>query len=214
MCKICNYHGEWDESKINWDLVLYENVHKSASFSNETYGEIKFHFVTVLIDHLKITKNDVFYDLGSGIGNVVMQVSMDSGCKAIGIEKDIKRHQTALRLLAQCDNIKPGLADRVILWHKDLIWDDIDIMDASVIFMNNWCFSQELELCLLDYFSTLKSGTIVVCLKNLFGARQSTNSRKRCKSEEYIQLKEIIKGPKDGVSWTNAQIDCYIYCIT
>lgn len=39
-----------------------------------------------LMDQMKITKNDVFYDFGSGLGHVVILVHMLAGAKCIGIE--------------------------------------------------------------------------------------------------------------------------------
>ncbi|MGH2461655.1 MAG: hypothetical protein ACRDIY_22605 [Chloroflexota bacterium] len=39
-----------------------------------------------LVDHAGIRPDDVFYDLGSGLGRVVMLVSLLAGCRAVGVE--------------------------------------------------------------------------------------------------------------------------------
>lgn len=41
-----------------------------------------------MIDQIEITKDDVFIDLGSGVGQVVLQMAASTGCKAcVGLEK-------------------------------------------------------------------------------------------------------------------------------
>jgi len=105
---------------------------------------------------------------------------MDTGCRAVGIEKEMNRHQTALRLLKQCNNVEPGLVQRVLLLCKDLTQADVDLTEATVILVNNWCFDQELHIHLLDLFGSLNEGTRIVCTKKLLGQR---NSRKRSKAE-------------------------------
>uniref|UniRef100_A0A1X7SI86 Histone-lysine N-methyltransferase, H3 lysine-79 specific n=1 Tax=Amphimedon queenslandica TaxID=400682 RepID=A0A1X7SI86_AMPQE len=35
----------------------------------------------------RMTENDVFLDLGSGVGQIVLQVAASVGCKCYGIEK-------------------------------------------------------------------------------------------------------------------------------
>ena len=204
------------ESRIDWDYVFGGNdsFKKATAFSNETYGEVKPILVSKIIQHLNITSKDVFYDLGSGIGNVAMQISIETGCKSIGIEKELVHHMAALRLLEQCDKFEPEIAQRVNLWRQDLIHPTLDITNATIIFMNNWCFDQDLHTHLLDHFSTLHDGTFIICTKELFGQRNSCNSKKRNKAATFLQQRESIKGPINGVSWTNNPIDCFVYIKT
>lgn len=57
-------------------------------FSPEVYGETSFQFVQQMIDDIGINENDVFIDLGSGIGQVVLHVAAAAKCsRCIGIEK-------------------------------------------------------------------------------------------------------------------------------
>jgi precorrin-6B methylase 2 len=54
---------------------------------------------SVLIDLAKIGKNDVFYDLGSGHGRLVIDVVKTTKAKkAVGIEVDYKRFCNSVRL--------------------------------------------------------------------------------------------------------------------
>jgi hypothetical protein len=55
-------------------------------FSNNVYGEINYSFVRDIIKNAPILPSDVFLDLGSGIGNVVLQVAAECLCESYGIE--------------------------------------------------------------------------------------------------------------------------------
>jgi hypothetical protein len=212
LCKVCKCNGKWDESKINWNYVLGgENAslfRDYIPFSNETYGETRPIFVTELVKHVKITKNDVFFDLGSGIGNVVMQISLDTGCLAVGIEKELARHEAALRLLEQCKNIEPGIHENVQLLCKDISQDDINLSQATVIYVANLCFDEQLQWKLLEHFSLLKKGTTIITLKSLFGQR---NGYKKTRIETFLQQEFSIKGMIGCVSWTTNPINCFVY---
>ena len=72
------------------------SLNKYESFSSETYGETNFKQMRTIIEELerleKWKKNEVFVDLGSGIGSIVMQAA--ACCRtikcAIGIEIQAK----------------------------------------------------------------------------------------------------------------------------
>lgn len=50
------------------------------------------------MDLLNIKEGDVFYDIGSGIGNVVLQVGGQTGCEAHGIEIRPELHDYAEKM--------------------------------------------------------------------------------------------------------------------
>lgn len=75
---MCYNHSIGDPHKLN---KFYE------PFSPEVYGETSFKFVQQMIEQFNMTENDVFIDLGSGIGQVVLHVAAASKCSCIGIEK-------------------------------------------------------------------------------------------------------------------------------
>lgn len=51
-----------------------QKLNKYDPFSPEVYGETSFELLCLIIDSLQITEDDVFLDLGSGVGQVVLQV--------------------------------------------------------------------------------------------------------------------------------------------
>ena len=58
------------------------SLNKYESFTSATYGETNFKQMAEIITELKMDKNDVFVDLGSGIGSIVMQVNTEFGSKS------------------------------------------------------------------------------------------------------------------------------------
>lgn len=77
-----------------------------AKPSGATYGELRDEGVVKVFGWLNLTSDDVFCDLGSGIGRMVMQAAMETPVlRSIGIEFIASRHVTAgkalMRLSAQ-----------------------------------------------------------------------------------------------------------------
>ncbi|PSN43720.1 hypothetical protein C0J52_13998 [Blattella germanica] len=52
------------------------------------YGETSYDLVCQMIDQIEITKDDIFVDLGSGVGQVVLQMAAATPCKiCFGVER-------------------------------------------------------------------------------------------------------------------------------
>ena len=62
------------------------NKHYEA-FSSQTYGETSFERLQMIIEEVLPTEDDVFVDLGSGVGQLVVHMAGGSKVKkAVGIE--------------------------------------------------------------------------------------------------------------------------------
>lgn len=58
------------------------------SCGSQVYGETSYDLVCQMIDQIEITKDDVFVDLGSGVGQVVLQMAAATPCKiCFGVER-------------------------------------------------------------------------------------------------------------------------------
>lgn len=54
----------------------------------QVYGETSYELVCQMIDQIEITAEDVFVDLGSGVGQVVLQMAAATPCRiCFGVEK-------------------------------------------------------------------------------------------------------------------------------
>eukprot|EP00118_Oscarella_pearsei_P011946 m.84125 g.84125 ORF g.84125 m.84125 type:complete len:266 (+) comp36386_c0_seq2:232-1029(+) len=65
-----------------------EKLNSYEPFSPEVYGETSFDLVLRITQEINMSNEDVFVDLGSGVGQVVLQVAALTDCKkCVGIEK-------------------------------------------------------------------------------------------------------------------------------
>ena len=86
------------------DLNHYE------AFTPEVYGETSFELICQMLDQLHpISPENTFIDLGSGVGQVVLQVAALTSCElCLGIEKaNIPAKYARVRILALKSNIFP-----------------------------------------------------------------------------------------------------------
>ena len=148
--------------------IEYSETKKiSDAGSSSTYGEIKYSSLEKLLDDLKISSQDVFYDLGSGVGKVTAQVYLNSPAKkCIGIELSDTRHdkaQKAKSLIAQ--NKKLGAVRELNFVHGDIVKENID--DATVVFMCSTCYPESLMKNLTEKFSNLNKNLRILSLKAL-----------------------------------------------
>lgn len=79
--------------------IVYKNVQQyhEKNHIQETSGEILYSSIDKLFSIFPLKENDVFVDLGSGIGKIVLQIFLTTPVKkACGIEIVNESHQRAL----------------------------------------------------------------------------------------------------------------------
>ena len=65
-----------------------EKLNEYEPFSPQVYGETSFDLICKMLDDVPVKETDTFIDLGSGVGQVVLQVAALTNCKmCYGIEK-------------------------------------------------------------------------------------------------------------------------------
>ena len=119
-------------------------VHSSLDSVNSVYGEPCGYEVDKLIQELQIDANDVFYDLGSGTGNVCATVLFGSGCnKAVGIELSDTRHQAAVKIKEQIQLDHPNKMENksLVLINDNFL--NHDYSDATIIFTDSVLFTDK-----------------------------------------------------------------------
>lgn len=184
-----------------------------------TYGEITPKFIQQIIEEVGITSNDIFYDIGSGIGNVVLQVAVQTGCKAIGIEIRPELTKIANNMKSKLPEISSKVIKKKIKTNKisfetgDALTEDYNYKDATIIFLNNWCFGGELEQTLFRKFEKeLKEGTKIICLKDAFPRFRPDSLRfidSPCQKFKYPWKK--FQSCEDAISWDSRLVECVIY---
>ena len=181
--------------------ILYTNLNQHAPQIKsehpvcETYGEILYSSIDKLIAAVPLTEQDVFIDLGSGLGKVVLQFFLKSVIKsAFGIEILPHLHDQAViaaqKLQQQLPEFYSGGRELNFILGDALA---IPIPTATVAFINCTCFPQ----LLLNQLGCLIDAT--PSIHTVFSLRPiSTLQRFKC-----------IKSISIECSWDSAL--CYLY---
>lgn len=163
---------------------------------DSTYGEITYDGCKRLFKIFNLKKQDVFYDLGCGTGKCVVQVYLETPVKkVVGVEYAKSRYDDAMTVRAQLQ--KKGLIKKkrkLIFINGDIQQENFD--DATAIFFNSLCFTDEFMGKIVDKFSHLKSGTRIATTKEF-------------PERDYL----VFDGPKTiKMSW-DSQSTVYFYTI-
>ncbi|KAK0362944.1 Nucleosomal histone H3-Lys79 methylase [Friedmanniomyces endolithicus] len=139
--------------------------------SSNVYGELLPRLVTDIFRKVQLNHEQIFIDLGSGVGNVVLQAALEIGCESWGIEQ----------LPTPCELAEMQVQEfraRTQLWGLstgavNLLAGDMTthpsipalLQRADVVLVNNQAFQPDLNDKLLNMFLDLKPGARVVSLK-------------------------------------------------
>jgi [histone H3]-lysine79 N-trimethyltransferase len=146
-------------------------VRQYEGFSDNVYGELLPMFLSRIFKETRLKSNQIFVDLGSGVGNCVLQAALETGCESWGCEMMDNPHKLAelqaREFPARCRlwGIKPG---PIRLIHDDFLKNEEigEILKrADVILINNQAFTAELNDKLKYKFLDLKEGAQIISLK-------------------------------------------------
>jgi len=191
-------------------LTRYQKATK-----DNTYGELQHSFVSRIFKETGIKSNNVFVDLGSGVGNVVLQAALQVGCESWGCEMmenacDLADAQEK-EFDARCRlwGIQPG---KVHLERGDFLENrkiHAALKRADVVLVNNEVFSSELNQSLIQLFLDLKEGCQIVSLKTFVPAGHQITSRNQGDPISLLRnrKREYYRG---DVSWADKGGDYYI----
>ncbi|KAI0353181.1 DOT1-domain-containing protein [Trametes cingulata] len=159
------------------------HVHKLTryeAFSSEVYGELMPPFVSDIVRATGLREGMLFLDLGAGVGNVVLQAALETGCRAYGVEimpepaKIARSQLEQFRTRCRMWGVRMG---EVELEEGDMLASEkVDklVKEADVVLVNNKVFLEPLNEALRQKFLDLKEGAVVVSLKCLMGSGRST----------------------------------------
>ncbi len=137
-----------------------------SSKGSAVYGEINQQALSILLDYLKLKPKDTFYDLGSGVGKVIIQTGLSTNVgKAFGIELSLARYQEALLALEKAHEFSPTLNARLNFLNEDLLLTDLT--KASVIYTCSTAFSQAFMNRLVERLSQFKHPFRLISLQDL-----------------------------------------------
>ena len=193
-------------------------VHLLKQYENGTdniYGEILPRFVHDIFQQTSLNSTSTFLDLGSGVGNVVLQAALQCGCEAWGTEIMPNPASLAAAQLseftARCKRwgLQPG---RVTLRPDDFLSSAPlhgALSRASTVLVNNKAFTPPLNNALVDLFLALPDGCRVVSLKSFVPDNWEIKARNDQDPRNVLHVQKRFYGTR-SVSWTNDGGDYYV----
>jgi H3 lysine-79-specific histone-lysine N-methyltransferase len=192
-----------------YDRAVSPNVDLLKKYENGTdyiYGELKSLFVFDILVETRITSDQVFVDLGSGVANVVLQAALQIGCECWGGE--IMENACAL---AEAQKIEMearcrlwGLALGPVHLEKGDFMDNSNIRDAlkraDVVLVNNEVFTPSLNNDLVNLFLDLKDGCQIVSLKSFVPHNHKITSYNLNNPVNLLEVEQRVYSSQ-SVSW-------------
>lgn len=179
------------------------------AFSNEVYGELMPSFLTTVYSKCELNNKCCFIDLGSGVGNCVIQAAIEFGCESHGVEIVANASRLGDLQLEEFENrcrifgLKPGFVN---LFSKQSFVNNPPVKEivdrCQVILVNNYLFDTQLNKKVVELFQDLKVGTKIISLKPIVPATHTidwdncSSILNRLKTSKFIY-------DEDSVSWTS-----------
>ncbi|CAH1970031.1 unnamed protein product [Acanthoscelides obtectus] len=195
-----------------------EKLNQYEPFSPEVYGETSYDLVCQMIDQIEITPEDIFIDLGSGVGQVVLQMAAATPCKiCLGIEKAEVPSRYAesmnknFRTWMQWYGKKYG---EYKLLKGDFLTEEHreKINQATIVFVNNFAFGPSVDHQLKERFADLKDGARIVSSKSFCPLNFRITDRNLSDIGTIMHVSEM--SPLRGsVSWTGKPVSYYLHII-
>jgi len=195
-----------------YDRAVSPKVDLLKAYENGTdnvYGELLPTFVSKFLAETSLKSDQVFVDLGSGVGNVVLQAALEVGCESWGCEMmenacllaDAQEKEFSAR--CRLWGVRAG---RIRLEKGDFLLNDPILKamrKADVILVNNQAFTPQLNQSLIDLFLDLKDGCKIVSLKSFVPQGHQITARTQ---HNPVNLLDVRQGEyhSDSVSWTDA----------
>ncbi|XP_013788314.1 uncharacterized protein LOC106472231 [Limulus polyphemus] len=184
----------------------------------QVYGETSYEFVAQMIKEIEVTEDDVFLDLGSGVGQVTLQIAASTPCKlSLGIEKAespnlyaeemIKNFKAWMQWYGKTSGeFKLIKGDFLTQEHKETI------ISSTIVFVNNFAFGPAVDHMLKERFAEMKDGACIVSSKPFCSLNFRTTNRNLSDIGTIMDVKEIT--PQQGsVSWTGKPVSYFVHTI-
>ncbi|KAF9966657.1 Nucleosomal histone H3-Lys79 methylase [Mortierella alpina] len=190
-------------------------LNQYEAFSNNVYGEILPILTKEFIQRTKLDQSKVFVDLGCGIGNVVLQVALQTGAESYGVEimdtpaKFAKKQAKEFEARSRAFGLSHG---SVTMLHGDFLDTPglpAILAKADVVLVNNYAFNSALNQSLLQLFLDLKEGCKIISLKTFVSLDHKINVRNAGSVESILRVKKYPYYT-NAVSWTHNGGEYYI----
>ncbi|KAJ5122289.1 hypothetical protein N7526_009226 [Penicillium atrosanguineum] len=185
-----------------------ESLRQYENGTDNVYGELLPRFISNIFKETKLKSGQVFVDLGSGVGNVVLQAALEIGCESWGCEMmnnacDLAElQQSEFKARCRLWGIAPG---KTHLVRGDFLEQEsiINVLKrADVVLINNQAFTPQLNNELINHFLDMKEGCKIVSLKSFVPAGHKIQSRNLNSPINLLKVQQKNYW-SNNVSWTD-----------
>jgi len=152
---------------------------KSIHYKNKTpfkvgegspvYGEITQNGTNTLVNHFRkhFNKDTVFYDLGSGLGKMVLHIGLQYNVKkSVGIELSKERHKGAV------ETKEKYVKDNDKIEFHNLSFFKYDMSDATVIYCDNTAIADDIGE---EIYKIIPSGCLFLFKRRIVSINDKTS---------------------------------------
>ncbi|XP_044576542.1 histone-lysine N-methyltransferase, H3 lysine-79 specific isoform X2 [Cotesia glomerata] len=206
------------QQTYNQAVVEPDKLNQYEPFSPEVYGETSYELVCQMIDQIDVTEDDIFIDLGSGVGQVVLQMAAATYCKiSLGVEKAEVPSRYAQSMEV---NFRKWLSwygkrcGEYRLVKGDFLADENreSITSATIVFVNNFAFGPTVDHQLKERFADLRDGARIVSSKSFCPLNFRITDRNLSDIGTIMHVSEMTP-LKGSVSWTGKPVSYYLHVI-
>lgn len=207
---LCYNHAIREPERLN----IYE------PFSPEVYGETSFDMIAQILDEVQANNEQTFLDLGSGVGQVVLQAAASNSFKeCMGVEKadtPAGYAKAMEREFKKWMNWFGKIYTDFTLEKGDFMddkWKDI-INDCGVVFVNNFAFGPVVNHHLKSRFQTMKEGSKIISSREFVPMNFKFNKRNLSELGAMIRVTEIKPRSETAtVSWTGNSVSYFLHVV-
>lgn len=138
------------------------------------YGEMLIGDFINMLDHVGAHSGQRFYDLGSGLGALVLTAGL-LGLDSTGIELVKQRHDQACEVVQLAEEQGVGQTHGSVNFVHGSFYD-LDFSDADVLFINSVLFSDEMMQILSKKTKSMKHGSRIISYLSLKDVGRETKS--------------------------------------
>ncbi|KAH4153832.1 histone-lysine N-methyltransferase [Parastagonospora nodorum] len=200
----------------SYNRIVSPQAHRLRKVKGKetTYGELLTPFVHKIFAQTGLNSSHVFVDLGSGVGNVVLQAALQTGAESWGIEKMElaaslgSKQASEIQARARLWNIHLGAIHLISGDFLETPEIDEVLRRADVVLVNNKVFGEKLNNDLLQKFLDLKDGCKVVSLESFGGGAKQGVRHEQAIAGLFDE--ERFESGTFSVSWVGESVEYYI----
>ena len=195
-------------------LMILGSVEKSTvrqptGRRDENVGELSVSAVKQMIGAIKLTPDDVFLDVGCGLGNIAIQVALQTTAKkSVGVDMRQDVAEFGKRMVLRHWTSFPGL-QRVFLFVGDVrvlnLAEDVRTEDTTVLYCHNTVFAPASNLAIRRVCCLLKSLRAVV-----LAAVLCPRHRASC-YDEFCMTWSLTQTFKAEVTYKSEGVNLHVY---